>query len=166
VSQSSRAVRLAELMNRHPWLRYAAAATFMSGIAARDGFVLATYPPSSASSWLTFAIGTVVAVALVTLVVRWSPPTRNLRDHPGFVILMAMSLIVIVFGLSEGLGIAPVGSPVNLGGENAAIRSFAVGAALGTVALFGLGSHRAARKARERRSSGTASSGTLSSNHD
>ena len=73
-----------------------------------------------------------------------------LRSRPWWLVIALMALIVIGFGLYEGLGFTRTGS-VNLAGENAEVRSFALGAAFGAVALFGLGSHRAARTARQRR---------------
>jgi len=142
--------RLTEVMNHRLWVRYAVAAGFMGVVAARDGFVLVEYPPASTESWVTFAIGVVVAVTLVAITVRRSPATADLRSRPWWLVLALMALIVIGFGLYEGLGFTRTGS-VNLAGENAEVRSFALGAAFGAVALFGLGSHRAARTARQRR---------------
>jgi hypothetical protein len=153
VSRFRRAARLNELMDRHPSLRYAAAAVFMGVIAVRDGSVLSTYPLSTAGSWLTFTIGAVIAVGAVTLVVTSSPAIAELKDHAGWVVLAGACGVLIIFGGVEGLGFTSVGGTINLAGESAVVRSFACGAALGGVALFGLGSRRAARIARERRSS-------------
>jgi hypothetical protein len=153
-------------MNHHPSLRYAGAAVFVGVIAARDGFVLATYPPSSANSWLSFAFGAAIAVGAVALMVRSSPATAELKEHPAWVLLAGVCCILIVFGAIEGLGFWPAGGPINLAGENAVVRSFACGAVLGGVALFGLGSHSAVCNARERRSSAQTVSDVVLSSDD
>jgi hypothetical protein len=147
----SYSTRMSDQMNRHPSLRYAGAAVFMCVIAVRDSFVLAAYPPSSASAWFSLAIGAVLAGGAAALTVMWSPATTEVRNHPEWMLAAGVSLILIIFGAIEGLGFIPVGGPIDLAGESALVRSFACGAVLGGIALFGLGSHRAVRKVRQQR---------------
>jgi hypothetical protein len=125
---------------------------FIGIIAAREGFVLSEYPPATATLWVAFTVGAVVSVGLATLVVSFSPATTDLKKRPEWLLVALLSLALICFGLYAGLGFFPNVLPaVNLAAENAAVRSCALGAAFGGVALFGFGSHRAARKARQRR---------------
>jgi hypothetical protein len=137
-------------MNSRPWVRYAAAAAFIGIIAAREAFVLAEYPPASTTSWAAFTVGTLVSVGLAVLAVSWSPPTTDIKKHPGWLLLASLSLVIICFGLYVGLDFG-IAAKVNLAGENAALRSFALGAAFGAAALFGVGSHLSARKVRQHR---------------
>ena len=139
-------------MNTHPSLRYAAAAAFMGVVAIRVGFVHATYPPASARHWLSFVVGALVALVAVILTVRWSPATQEIKQHPEWMLVAGVAIGLIVFGVVAGMGWT-VGGSINLAKENAIVRNFACGAALGAVALFGLGGHRAARKARQQKCS-------------
>jgi hypothetical protein len=146
----SYSTRLAEQMNTHPSLRYAGAAVFMGVVAIRVGFVLATYPPASTRHWLSFVVGALVTLVAVIFTVRRSPATQEIKEHPEWMLVAGVAIGLMIFGIVGGMGWTVAGS-INLAGENAIVRNFACGAALGSVALFGLGSHRAARKARQQR---------------
>ena len=139
-----------DLFVRHPWTRYAVAALFMSLVAIRAGFVLESYPPSSLTAWIALAAGTVVSVTLVGLAVWRSKPTLELGRHPAYIALMIVSICILGFGLYAGLDWTSAGS-INVAAENSVVRNLAIGASLGTVALFGFGSYRAGRIARSRR---------------
>jgi hypothetical protein len=143
------ASRLTDVMARRPWVRYAGAAVFMGIVAVRIGFVLASYPPKTAASWASLIAGALIGVVVTSAAVWRSKPTMQLKDHPLYSALLVLAILVIAFGLIAGLGLTPAGH-VNVGSENASVRAFGVGASLGAVTLFGLGSHRAAHKARSR----------------
>jgi hypothetical protein len=79
-----------------------------------------------------------------------SKPTLELGRHPAYIALMIASICIIGFGLYAGLDWTSAGS-INVAAENSVVRNLAIGASLGTVALFGFGSYRAGRIARSRR---------------
>src|ERR1700722_9553900 len=104
-------------MARRPSVRYAVAVAFMGVVAVRMGFVLSTYPPSSAASWASLAAGALTGLVLTGAAAWRSEPTMKLKEHPGYVALMVLTILVIGFGLIAGLGWTPA-NHVNLGSEN------------------------------------------------
>lgn len=112
--------------------------------------MLASYPPSNTTVWPALTTGAVLTVGLVALGMRSggitlgrTVETRTIRPE----LLLAGPLML--FGFYGGVGFTRAGS-VSFEDENAVLRSFAIGAALGVIALFALGSHLAARLAKMR----------------
>jgi hypothetical protein len=102
---------------------------------------------------VSFVVGALVTLVAVIFTVRWSPATQEIMQHSEWMLVAGVAIGLMIFGIGAGMGWTVAGS-INLAGENAIVRNFACGAALGAVALFGLGSHGAAHKARyQRRSS-------------
>jgi uncharacterized membrane protein YdcZ (DUF606 family) len=101
---------------------------------------------------VSFVVGALVTLVAVIFTVRWSPATQEIMQHPEWMLVAGVAIGLMIFGIVAGMGWTVAGS-INFAGENAIVRNFACGAALGAVALFGLGSHGAAHKSRHQRRS-------------